>query len=198
MKMTEALKELSKLDLKGRSVFLSRDLRTIFHKDGDKAFTEGLRRLVDQGILTRAARGVYVYGLSSQPKTHILEKVASFLRRGEYNYLSLESALSEYGRISQIPIDRITVMTTGRKGEIETVYGTIEFTHTSRSVDDILTATLDAGRPLRLAKEATALRDLVRVGRNIGLVLEEDIDPDLNPDQEPAPDPEADSMEPSR
>ncbi len=33
---------------------------------------------------------------------------------GEYNYVSLESMLSEYGLISQIPIDRLTVMTTGR------------------------------------------------------------------------------------
>ncbi len=41
----------------------------------------------------------------------------------------LESALSEYGVISQIPIDRLTIMTTGRKGHYKTPYGTIEFTH---------------------------------------------------------------------
>jgi len=46
--------------------------------------------------------------------------------------------LSEYGVISQIPLDRLTVMTTGRKGIYKTIYGTIEFTHTKRSVENIL------------------------------------------------------------
>lgn len=50
-------------------------------------------------------------------KNGSLELVA----RGEYNYISLESALSEYGIISQIPIDRLTIMTTGRKGEYKPI-----------------------------------------------------------------------------
>ena len=54
------------------------------------------------------------------------------MRRGEYSYISLETMLSEYGAISQVPIDRLTVMTTGRKGEYETPFGVIEFTHTKR------------------------------------------------------------------
>ena len=180
MKTTDAIKVFSALDRKGRAVYLNTDLRSLFHKDGDKAFAEGLRRLVDKGILNRAAKGVYIYALSAQPKTHLIEKIASFLRRGEYNYVSLESALSEYGRISQIPVDRITVMTTGRKAEISTPYGTIEFTHTARPVHDILAGTKDVGRPLRLATEETALRDLRRVGRNLALVLEPEDDDDFH------------------
>lgn len=176
MKLTDAIKTFSEFDRKGRAVYLTGDLRNLFHGDADKAFAEGIRRLVEKGILIRAAKGVYVYALSQQAKTNLLEKVASFLRRGEFNYLSLESALSEYGRISQIPIDRITVMTTGRKGEIKTPYGVIEFTHTSRPVEDILQGSKDVGRPLRLATEEAALRDLRRVGRNLSLVLEPDDD----------------------
>ena len=96
-------------------------------------------------------------------------------RRGCYNYTSLESALSEYGAISQILIDRITVMTTGRKAEITTPYGTIEFTHTNRKASDILRGTIDFDRPLRFATAATAYRDLKRVGRNLHMVSENDL-----------------------
>ena len=96
-------------------------------------------------------------------------------QHGCYNYTSLESALSEYGAISQIPIDRITVMTTGRKAEIRTPCGTIEFTHTSRNPSDILRGTKDFGRPLRFATAATAYRDLKRVGRSPHMVSETDL-----------------------
>ncbi|HGS5457581.1 TPA: hypothetical protein ACN32Y_004777 [Vibrio parahaemolyticus] len=82
-------------------------------------------------ILERVARGIYLYTLSKDRfSANTLEIIAKTLRRGEYSYVSLESALSEYGVISQIPMDRLTVMTTGRKGEYKTRYGVIEFTHT--------------------------------------------------------------------
>lgn len=102
--------------------------------------------------------------------SHAIEHVARALRRGEYNYVSLESALSEYGVISQIPLDRLTVMTTGRKGVYHTALGTIEFIHTKRKPTAILEGVVDAGRPLRLATPHTAWRDLKRVGRNTHLV----------------------------
>jgi len=78
--------------------------------------------------------------------------------------------LSEYGVISQIPMDRLTVMTTGRAGELKTPYGIIEFTHTKRPVAVLPDGILSSARPLRLASKATAWRDLKRVGRNVHLV----------------------------
>ena len=75
-----------------------------------------LRRLVRDGVLERACRGVYVYVLAGDAEPRLIEQIAVALRRGYYSYTSLESALSEYGAISQIPVDRLTVMTTGRKG----------------------------------------------------------------------------------
>ncbi|MCG6220749.1 type IV toxin-antitoxin system AbiEi family antitoxin, partial [Vibrio diabolicus] len=93
------------------------------------------------------------------------------LRRGEYNYISLESALSEYSVISQVMIDRITIMTTGRKGEFKTPYGVIEFTHTKRDDIDIISNTITSDRPLRIASKETAIRDLKRVGRNTHLIV---------------------------
>ena len=41
---------------------------------------------------------------------YVIEQIAKTLRRGEYNYVSLESILSEYGLISQIPIDSLILI----------------------------------------------------------------------------------------
>lgn len=72
----------------------------------------------------------------------------------------------QVGFISQVPVDRLTIMTTGREGEYPTPFGTIEFTHTKRSVPAILERCVDSGRALRLATETAAIADLRRVGRN--------------------------------
>ena len=174
MKTGEAIKVLWEWDRRGRAVFAVADLRKIFPERSHKTFAEGLRRLVRQGFLERAARGVYVNPLSRLSRRYRIEEVAVCLRRGKYSYVSLESALSEFGVISQIPMSRITVMTTGRAGVIRTPYGVIEFTHTARPWRDILKNTLVMeGRPLRIARVEAALRDLRRVGRNLGMVNEE-------------------------
>lgn len=175
MDTTTALKRLSLWDKQGRYVFTRGDLARIFHEDSARAFRDGLRRLTAAGILQRPVRGVYVFALSQSRGNDTIEHIARALRRGEYNYVSLESALSEYGAISQIPVDRLTVMTTGRKGEYITPFGTIEFTHTKRRPMDILSGVRDVGRPLKLATPAVAWRDLKRVGRNTHLVNEEEL-----------------------
>ena len=171
MKQERAIQRLNELDNKGRYVFLHRDLSKIFHEDSPRSLNESLARLVKSCILERVARGVYVYALSRYKNTsNTLDLIATALRRGEYNYVSLESALSAYGVISQIPIDRLTLMTTGTKGEYKTPYGVIEFTHTKRAVRDILPYINQTDRPLRVASKAAALRDLNRVGRNTHLI----------------------------
>ncbi len=170
-----ALKRLNLWDKQGRFVFTRADLAKIFHEDSPRAFKAGLQRLVADEILLRPVRGVYLYELSQSRGSDTIEHIARALRRGEYNYVSLESALSEYGVISQIPVERLTVMTTGRKGEYPTPYGTIEFTHTKRRPVDILPGIRDVNRPLKLATVATAWRDLKRVGRNTHLVNEQEL-----------------------
>lgn len=179
MKSLEAVKTLDHFDKQGKFVFTKHDLAKLFAENQPKALTEGLNRLVKTGLLKRACRGIYVNERAASFSSHVIEFVAKALRRNEYNYVSLESILSEYGVISQIPLDRLTVMTTGRKGIYKTIYGTIEFTHTKRSVENILDhiQTIE-GRPLRIATKKTALRDLKRVGRNLHLLLNEEIDDD--------------------
>ncbi len=171
MKKLAAIQLIRDFDKKGVFVFKKQDLKKLFPEDTPKAFDEGLKRLVKAGILRRACRGVYVNEEAQCFDSYVVEHVAKALRRGEYNYISLESILSEYGLISQIPIDRLTVMTTGRKGVYQTPYGTIEFTHTRRSRTNILEHIQSMpGRPLRIATKDTAVRDLKRVGRNLELL----------------------------
>ncbi|WP_159567280.1 type IV toxin-antitoxin system AbiEi family antitoxin [Budvicia diplopodorum] len=164
-----AINRLDEFSRNGRYVFHLRDFDKLFPDESERALKASINRLVGSHILIRAAYGVYIYNRAA-PDSFILEHIAKTLRRGEYSYVSLESALSQYGVISQIPIDRLTIMTTGRSGEYKTPWGVIELTHTARSVGDILTGTIETKSPLRLANKETAVRDLRRVGRNTHLI----------------------------
>ena len=177
MKKLEAAQILREFDKKGKYVFIKHDMAKLFPADNAKALDEGLNRLVKAGLIKRACRGVYVNENAQCFDSYTIEHIAKALRRNAYNYVSLESVLSEYGVISQIPLDRLTVMTTGRKGIYKTLYGVIEFTHTKRSVINILDHVQTiTGRPLRVATKKTALRDLKRVGRNLHLLQLEVVD----------------------
>ena len=177
MKQLDAVQVLREFDKKGRYVFIKHDMAKLFPDDHAKALDEGLNRLVKSGLLKRACRGVYVNDHAQCFDSYAIEHIAKALRRNAYNYVSLESALSEYGVISQIPLDRLTVMTTGRAGTYKTLYGVIEFTHTQRSLKNILDhiQTVE-NRPLRIATKKAALRDLKRVGRNLHLLQVEEMD----------------------
>lgn len=176
MRLSEAIETLTAWSRKGRVLFTREELRKLFPHDTDAAFKEGITRLIAQGFLQRVARGLFLFTLTEHRNPHLLEQIAVTLRRGSYNYLSLESALSEYGVISQVPLAGITVMTTGRSAVFGTPYGRIEFTHTKRNPIDILEHTKDVGRPLRLATAAAASRDLRRVGRNVHLIDDDELE----------------------
>ncbi len=178
MKQLTVIKRLADIDRRsGRHVYTGEDLASLCHEDNLRALQATVARLVRSGVLERAARNVFVYALSpNRGSGYTIEHIAVALRRGERSYVSLESALSEYGVILQVPIDRTTVMTTGRKGVYKTPYGVIEFTHTERSGSDIRASVKDVGRPLKLATCRAAIRDLRRVGRNTHLIDEEEIE----------------------
>lgn len=175
MNKKQAVIILREWDKKAKYVFTKHELSKLFPDDAPKTLTEGLNRLVKDDFIERACRGIYINHYATSFDQYTIEHIAKMLRYGEYNYISLESMLSEYGVISQIPIDRLTVMTTGRERTYQTTYGVIEFIHTKRSVDDILKNTKRIiDRPLRIATKQAAWRDLKRVGRNIHLVNKED------------------------
>lgn len=141
-----------------------------------------MKRLADQGVLTRATRGVYVNPRARSMPSDARAGLIRFLRPREISYVSLESKLSEVGAISQVPTV-LTCMTTGSPGRFDTPWGAIEFTHTDREIrfgtdvhardDGLFEATVER-----------SARDLRRVGRNVGLIdpetLAEAIDDERN------------------
>jgi predicted transcriptional regulator of viral defense system len=172
MKRTDLFKRLLELERKDVFVLSKKDIEKLFPEEDEKAMEKSLRRMVKDGLLVKAARGIYVNAsAASRNAGWIIEEVAKALRPGKVCYVSLESILSEYGVISQIPMSRLTVMTTGSSGVHETPYGVIEFTHTKRSVPDVLDRTIFIReRPLRIAKKQSAVQDLLRVGRNTDMI----------------------------
>lgn len=176
MKQSEAIHILKHWDQQGRYVFRKNDLAIVLDEQGH-TLDQTLRRLVSAGILERPAHGIYVFSLSKHIGPETIEHIARNLRRGELSYESLESALSRYGVISQIPLDRITLMTTGRSGEYKTPYGVIEFTHTKIPMERIVSNLIERkGHALPIATKRFAYDNLRSVGRNLDLVDREELD----------------------
>lgn len=184
MKKMALFRKLSELDKRGVYVLARRDLEKLFPEEGEKAMEKSLQRMVADDLLQRVAKGLYVNPAATSKNRWIAEEIAKALRPGSLSYVSLESILSEYGVISQIPVNRMTVMTTGKSGTVETPYGTIEFTHTKRRVAEIIKRTLFAkGRPLRIATKQAAVRDLLRVGRNANMIDRRELDDEQQRDE---------------
>lgn len=179
MRLPGCLKVLVEWDGRfDRYVYAKRDVAKLLGESSG-VLSATLSRLVKAGVLVRAAHGVYVYAYSRHvAEANTVHLIARSLRRGCVTYESLESALSSYGVISQVPVGHTMYMTTGRSGAYDTPYGSIEFTHTKRGVGDILPGLkYPQGCALPLASRRMAVDDLRHVGRNLDLVREmEDAD----------------------
>lgn len=130
-----------------------------------------MKRLSDQRVLVRAARGLYVNPHARSQPSDIRRALIRFLRPREVSYVSLEFKLSESGIISQIA-SALTCMTTGSPGRFDTPWGAIEFTHTDRAINVGTDVVFGSGDTLE-ATARTAVRDLRRAGRNLGLIDDE-------------------------
>ena len=169
MKMSALIEFLDLLSENGIHAFTNGMIRNVFPGEPEENLKKTLKRAVAGRVIERACRGVYMRNNSAN--AYKLESIAAALRGGKYSYISLETALSEYGAISQMTINYLTVMTTGRSQKYTTPYGTIEFTHTSRRESEIVRNTYwQDERPLRIASLEMAFEDLKRVGRNIHMV----------------------------
>lgn len=102
----------------------------------------------------------------------LLGHVAARLRAGQFNYLSLETVLSEAGVISQIPLSRITLMSSGRSNVISCgKHGDIEFVHTNKKASKLAADLVyDPRYQLWRASVALALQDMKDTRRDTGLV----------------------------
>jgi len=93
-----------------------------------------LSRAAKCNILERICKGIYLYPKVSFQASKVLYKVASRLRAGCFNYISLESVLCAHSIISRQMLSWLTVMISGRSNIIQCGrFGTIEFIHTEKT-----------------------------------------------------------------
>ena len=132
-----------------------------------------LLRAVDTGVLARACRGIYL--LADTPRSgYELYHIAAKLRAGYFNYISQETVLSELGIISQVPIQHVTLMSSGASGIVDCgEFGRVEFTHSKKRFEELAESLSydDSCRLLR-ADASLAFEDLRAARRNLHLVHE--------------------------
>lgn len=170
------LRKISEVTLKSKKsghsgLFTTNDLALLINSEVDSNFPKFLHKAVKAGVLEKVCTNVFINPLVPPEGKGVLVKIANIIHWNKFVYISMESQLSYLGIISQVIMDRLTVMTTGRSGVIKTKYGTIEFTHTSRTIESIKDEIYfdpDIGA-FRATKEK-ALKDLKRVGRNINMI----------------------------
>lgn len=156
----------------GHYLFTLKDVRALLPDLSNVAFKTLLSRTVRAGHLTRVCRGVYVRKKAMQSSGLILFHTAALLRAGEFNYISLETILSDAGVISQIPMNSISIMSSGRSNIISCgEFGTIEFIHTSQKPTDISNQlSYDTNCWLWRASVPLALKDMKATRRNCDLI----------------------------
>jgi hypothetical protein len=172
------LREITETTVKARNgghcgIYTTNDLALMLKTPTSSNFSKLLHHATKAGVLVNVCRNLYVNPLVPPSGVGVLSKIALLLHWNKFIFISLESQLSHLGRISQVLINHLTVMTTGRSGKIKTLYGTIEFTHTSHTIEALKNDLyFDSDIGIFRAKEEKSVRDLKRVGRNIHLLEE--------------------------
>ena len=168
-KLHRILEELSDSE---HYLFTLSDLHTVFPEHRYGAFKALMSRAARAGELTRVCNGVYLNPRVAYPRDRILYHTAAKLRARHFNYVSLETVLSEAGVISQIPIQWISVMSSGRSNTIDCgEFGSIEFVHTKKSPLEIADRLVYDGRyGLWKATVDLALQDMRTTGRPADLI----------------------------
>ncbi len=112
MERRDLIKKLAQADAAGVWAFTPPSFSTLMGGI-DPAYLKLMKRLSDQGVLTRAARGVYVNPTARSSPADIRRGLLRFLRPREINYISLEfeavrgrGHLADYGR-ADLHDDRI-------------------------------------------------------------------------------------------
>lgn len=153
-------------------LFSFNDLRAIFNTHAENAFKTLLSRAVKGGLLMRPCRGIYCYPKARPSDGLLLFHVAALLRANHFNYISLETALSDAGVISQIPFNWIHILSSGRSNKINcSDAGTIEFIHTAKTPAQLEKhLNYDHRCGLWRADVALAIRDMKTTNRSTDLI----------------------------
>lgn len=153
-------------------LFSIRDLQAILPEKNTTSLRALVARAEKNGMLKRVCRGLYLYPKVDSPAGLILYHAAARLRANEFNYISLETALSDAGVISQIPMNWITLMSSGRCYTVDCgSFGHIEFVHTKKKLDKIVShIEYDPICRLWRASVSLALRDMALTRRDTDLI----------------------------
>lgn len=173
MKSTRYLAQwLEKNASKEPYLFLAQDFRALIPGRSKAAFKGMLSRAVNAGHLIRVCRGVYLYERTMLCDGLLLFHAAVLLRSRKFNYISVETALSEAGVISQVPMQWISIMSSGRSAVISCgEFGTIEFIHTERKPVDVMDQlSYDKRCGLWRASVVLAIKDMKMTRRNCDLI----------------------------
>lgn len=153
-------------------LFAQHSLRALYPSLSDSAYRVLLSRAVASGLLTRVCREIYLFQRNLPKDGLLLFHIAALLRANEFNYISLETVLSDAGVISQIPVNWVSILSSGRSNQINCgEFGTIEFIHTrQKPVDVAQQLHYDTRYGLWRASVALALKDMRRMRRNCDLI----------------------------
>lgn len=170
--MGRLIRGLGQLASNERYLFTPDDLRALVPDISVAAYKTLLSRAAAEGHLRRVCRGLYLFEAAMPASGQLLFHAAARLRAMHLNYISLETALSDCGVISQIPINWITLMSSGRSSIIACgQWGTVEFVHTRQLPQDLVGQLhYDARCRLWRAAPQQALRDMKVARRNMDLV----------------------------
>jgi len=148
------------------------DLRGALPQTSTGSFKALLSRAEKAGLLKRVCKGIYLYPRVAYPPGLVLFHAAAKQRADALNYLSLETVLSDAGVISQIPLNWISLMSSGRSHIVNCGdFGHIEFIHTKRRPTDVAgQLTYDQECHLWRASVALALQDMKLTRRSTDLI----------------------------
>jgi hypothetical protein len=154
-------------------IFAAADLASAVPECGQLSVL--LSRATKAGVLRRVCKGVYLFPVRDYPAGELLFHAAARLRAAEFNYISLETVLSDAGVIPQVPINWISLMSSGRSHVVDCGdFGHIEFVHTAQKPEEISAElSYDPDRHLWRASVKQALRDMRATRRSMELVDEE-------------------------
>ena len=168
----QLMNAISQLASPQACLFTSSDLRSLLPEHSESAFKTLLSRAVSEGYLSRICRGLYLFDKANPDRGLLLHHIAAKLRPLGLNYLSLETVLSDAGVISQIPMNRIALMSSGRSSIIDCgPWGSIEFVRTHQQANDLVgQLQYDPQSRLWRANVSQALRDMRATHRSLDLI----------------------------
>ena len=155
----------------GGGIHTAAELAFMMGEPCSPAFIKFLADAVNRGLLRRVVKGLYESTLTPPEPESAIYKIIKKLRGGVLSYISLESQLSHTGAISQLVMDRVTVITKGRSGTFSTPYGVIEFIHTKKPVHQIApNLYFDPDIKMYRATSEQAIADLKHCHRNLHML----------------------------